>query len=70
VTQDAQFHALVLQENQRIDYAIGPSHKSYQHVAIGDLTPLNARDGFRMADESAVNTSGIKNTEVLFLDLP
>ena len=74
IHQDARVYASDLAADDRVDYDLEPGRQAYVHVARGAVAlngkPLEAGDGASLVGETAVNLSGLQESQVLLFDLP
>jgi redox-sensitive bicupin YhaK (pirin superfamily) len=74
IHQDARVYAVDLGVDQAVAHPLAAGRRGYVHVARGAVTlngtPLEAGDGARLVDETALNLSALQESQVLFFDLP
>jgi redox-sensitive bicupin YhaK (pirin superfamily) len=71
--QDACVYAMLLDDAERVIYALAPGRRVYVHVARGAVavngTPLEGGDGAKITGERELVLSDGQNAEVLLFDL-
>jgi hypothetical protein len=74
IHQDARVYAVDLGVDEAVAHSLEAGRRAYVHVARGAVilngTPLEAGDGARLVDETALNLSALQESQVLFFDLP
>ena len=74
IHQDACVYAALLDGNDAVTHRLAPGRRAYVQVARGTVavngTPLDAGDGARIVEESAIELNGARAAEVLLFDLP
>jgi len=74
IHQDARVYAADLAPDAAVAHRVEPGRRAYVHVARGAVvlngTPLEAGDGARIVDETALNLSALQESQMLLFDLP
>jgi hypothetical protein len=74
IHQDARVYVTDLAPDDAVSHDIEAGRRAYVHVARGAVMlnglALEAGDGARVVDETALNLSGVQESQVLLFDLP